>query len=387
MQKFTRHILCVLCLVAVSSSAAGQVPELITNSKFRPDAKAAVDSIYNFNFSGADKVLAPWQEKYPKHPLWTLFEGIKYWWQVLSDLEDTSHDQHFYNMMKKADYQAGKLLHDQPRHADGLIIRAISNGYMARQYANRSEWVTSINYGRQAMHAYEALLQQRPDLKDLKLAEGLKLYYLAYIPEAYPIVKTVSWALPDGNKQRGLELIRKASEEAVFAGAEATYFLGNINYNYENNYRIAVQNFRKLYEQYPHNNYYLRILVKSYYKQHRYDEALSLIDRAMAKWKRQELPYQQVVQEELLTWKGRILQNRGRDQQALSCYHRAFTTGQELPNTPNRSFYVVSGYLAGKLLFEQQKFEAAKSYLKKITGAHAESDYRERARELLSKMS
>lgn len=385
--KAYRYIFGLLLLLVTVVPTRAQIPELINKLEFRPDAKAAVDSIYNFNFSGADKIMAPWKKKYPEHPLWLLLDGMQFWWKVLSDLEDTSHDESFYTLMKKADYQAGKLLHRQPHHADALLIRAIANGYLARQYANRSEWLTSLNYGRKAMNAHEHLTRQQPGLNDLKLAKGLKLYYSAYLPEAYPIVKTITWALPDGNKQKGLNLIRQASQEAVFASAEATYFLGNINYNYEDNYAVAVQNFEKLYEQYPRNNYYARILAKSYYKLHRYGQGLTFIDNTLAKWKYKNLPYQKVMQEELLTWKGRILEKNGHEQKALDCYRRAFAAGRELPNTEHRSFFVVSGYLAGKILYDQKKFDEAKSYLKKVAGADAESEYRERAQDLLSQMS
>lgn len=237
--KAIKYFLSVLFLITIVLSAQAQVPELINNPQFRPDAKAAVDSVYNFNFQGADQKLSPWMKQYPKHPLWTLMDGMKFWWHLLSDLEDTSQDEQFFTMMKKANYQAGKLLHDQPGHADGLIIKTISNGYMARQNANRGDWVTSLNYARKAMNAYEYLLEIQPDLADLKLAEGLKFYYTDYLPEAYPIVKTVTWALPDGDKQKGLRLLQEASNEAIFASAEASYFIGNINYNYEKNYKIA----------------------------------------------------------------------------------------------------------------------------------------------------
>ncbi len=385
--KAVKYSLSVLFFTISALSVQAQVPELINNPQFRPDAKAAVDSIYNFNIKATDQKLTPWMKKYPDHPLWTLMDGMKFWWDLLSDLEDTSQDEQFFTMMKKADYQAGKLLHDQPNHADGLIIKTISNGYMARQNANRGNWVTSLNYAREAMNAYEYLLEIQPDLSDLKLAEGLKFYYTDYLPEAYPIVKTVSWALPNGDKQKGLRLLREASNEAIFASAEASYFIGNINYNYEKNYNVAVRNFEKLQSQYPDNNYYARILVKSYYQQKYFDKALRFIDETLARWERNDLPYRKIMQEELLTWKGRILELEGEADEALECYQKAFENGKELPNTRNRSFYVVSGFLAGNILYNQDKFKEAESYLKQVTKAKVESGYRRRANNLLSKMN
>ncbi|NGP89556.1 tetratricopeptide repeat protein [Fodinibius halophilus] len=381
-----RFIFLITLLVSVTVSTSGQVPELINDPEFHPDAKAAVDSIYNFNFDGADSRLAPWKKVYPEHPIWTLLEGMKYWWKVLSDLQDTAHDERFINIMKRVDYQAGKLLYKHPSHADGLIIRAISNGYLARHNANRSNWVTSMRYGRKAMKAHQYLKQKQPDLADLKLAEGLKLYYTAYLPEAYPIVKTVSWALPSGDKTRGLQLIREASDEAIFARAEATYFLGNINYNYEKKYKIAVREFEELYNKYPDNNYYARILIKSYYKQGRYNEAFTAINEILNRWKERELPHFEVMEEELLTWKGRIFEKKDEREQAIEAYKEAFAASTELPNSTERSFYTAAGYLAGKLLYKQNNVNAAKSYLKKVSRAGIDNKYKDRSEDLLEQI-
>jgi len=366
--------------------AHAQVPELINNPDFRPDAKAAVDSIYNFNFDGADKVLSPWKEEYPDHPLWGLVDGMKFWWQILSDLENTEHDDAFIEMMKKANYQAGKLLHRQSSHADALLIQAIANGYIGRQYSNREEWISSLNYARKAMKAYEKLGQLYPDMADLKLAEGLKLYYAAYLPEEYPVVKTVSWFLPDGNKEKGLEKLREAAESGIFARAEATYFLGNINFNYEHNYSAAVDRFEELTERYPQNNYYVRLLVKTYYNMRRYNEALDFIGDALERWRTHTLPYQTILEGELLVWKGRILERKKQPQKALDSYRKSYRRIQELSNPGERSFGVIAAYGSGHMLYEQEKFSEAKKYLHKAEEADAAPQYREKAANLLSKM-
>ncbi|WP_445664457.1 tetratricopeptide repeat protein [Fodinibius sp. AD559] len=385
--KIIRYLFLLFFVLTIFQPVRAQVPELINNPDFRTDAKAAVDSVYNLNFEGAQNRLSDWKDEYPDHPLWILFEGMQLWWTVLTDLHDRSHDEQFFEMMKKTDYQAGKLLHRQPNHVDGLLIRAISNGYMARQYANREEWITSINYGRKAIQAYNYLLDIQPELNDLKLAEGLKLYYLDYIPDEYPVVKTVSWALPDGDKKKGLEAIENASKNAIFAQAEAIYFLGNIHYNYEKNFGVAVRNFEKLNQRYPNNSYYVRVLVKSYYKQSRFDEALKVIESNLQRWKEKDLPDPKVVQEELLTWKGRILEKRERNDEAIDCYTKAFTLGGELPDTENRSFYVVSGYLAGKLLAKNGSKDRAKGILNNVIEAEAEKEYRQQAEELLAEIN
>ena len=194
----------------------------------------------------------------------------------------------------------------------------------------------------------------------------------------------MSWALPDGDKKEGLKAIEEASENAVFARAEATYFLGNIHYNYEKNFSVAVRSFEELHRQYPNNSYYVRILVKSYYRQSRYDDALRVINENLQRWKEKGLPDIKVVQEELLTWKGRILEKRGQTKEAITSFSKAFSLGEELPDTENRPFYVVSGYLAGKLLVKNGHKDKAKRILGNVIQAEAEKEYRSRAEELLA---
>ncbi len=378
-------VLSFIILILSAGLSRAQVPELINDPQFRITAQAAVDSIYNFNFEGSEQLLRPWKEKYPDHPLWLLIEGMALWWEVLSDLNDTSHDEQFFYLMKRADYESSKLLRKNSSHADGLIIKAVSNGYVARHYANREEWLSSLNQARRALSAHEHLSRLQPGLADLKLAEGLKLYYSAYLPEAYPIVKTVSWFLPDGDKAKGMALLAEASNEAIFARAEAAYFLGNINYNYEKNYEVAARYFEELYRTYPRNNYYVRLLVKSYYRMKRYDEALAIINDSMERWEKHDLPYQKVVSEELLTWKGRILTRKFQFEKAMDSYREAFALGEMLPRTDYRPFHAISGYYLGRLYCENNNYPEAEKYFKSVTSSRAGAGYKSLAEQTLTR--
>ncbi|MDZ7691382.1 MAG: hypothetical protein U5K69_09675 [Balneolaceae bacterium] len=148
---------------AFSILKAQNPPELINNTEFRPVAKEAVDSLYNANPQAARQLLEPWKQRYPGHPLWILFDGMELWWQILADLENTSLDEEFFNLMGRADYEAGRLLSRQSDHADALIIKAVSNGYIARQHANREDWLTSVNKARKAFSAYQYMLEVQPE--------------------------------------------------------------------------------------------------------------------------------------------------------------------------------------------------------------------------------
>lgn len=360
-----------------------QPPELINDPEFRPVARQAVDSLYNLNPQAANELLEPWKQRYPGHPLWILFEGMELWWQILPDLENTSHDERFFNLMGRADYQSSRLLRRDNDHADALMIKTISNGYIARQYANRDDWVASLNQARKAYSAYQYIQEVQPEMPDLKLGEGLKLYYSAYLPEAYPVVRTVSWFLPDGDKEKGLKLLEEAADSSIFAQAEARYFLGNINLQYEKNYREAAEHLRQLCETYPNNSYYVRVLVRSYFRMEQYTATLDLIDRALNRWERNKLPYRNALKEDLLTWKGRVLYRQFRYDEAIPNLKEAYETGYELPNRKERSPHVISGYYLASSYLKTGNRSEARRYLQEVAAMDTNPEYRKQAKKLL----
>ena len=375
----------LLLAAAFTVRAEAQVPELINSLEFRPVARQAVDSLYNMNPEAARRLLTPWKQRFPAHPLWTLFEGMELWWQILSDLENTAHDERFFEIMARADYESSRLLRQKGDHADALIIKAIANGYIARQHANRDAWVTSLNQSRKAYNAYRYLLELQPELPDLKLAEGLKLYYSAYLPDAYPIVNTVSWFLPEGNREEGLRFLRAAADSSIFAQAEARYFLGNINLLYEKDYGRAARHLEKLYRTYPKNGYYVRILVRSYFEMNAYEKALAVIESSLQRWANNNLPFQNVVREELLTWKGRILYLKGDYKEALDSFKEAYPIGKELPRTEHREQHARAGYFAGYIAYQSGEFNDARRFLREVRN-YKGTAYSARAERVLRRM-
>lgn len=364
----------------------GQTPVLIDDQDFRTDAQAAIDSLYNQNPDGAEQVLKPWKQSYPKHPIWSLWDGMEFWWKVLQDLPDQTNDQEFFESMKRADYAAAELLRKERDHPDALIIRSVANGYVARHYSNREEWVTSINVARKAYQAHQRLLEVYPELPDNSFAEGLKYYYSAYLPEAYPVVKAVSWFLPEGDKEKGLNELKLASIEGIFSRPEATYFLGNIQLNYEEDYESASIHFGNLVKTYPNNGYYRRLQARTLFQQNEYDRVLAAADSSLAYWDRnQGLTYPELLKEELLYWKGRALYQQGQLERAYRVFKESVEIGQNLPNPKSRPFQTLSAYYAGRTMERVNEREEAKKYYQIAASQNEkESQARDMAKNRLS---
>lgn len=363
---FTRALSLFLLMgfLAVSVKPTfAQTPVLIKDAFFEIDAKKAIDSLYNRNTEAAAKILDPWREKHPEHPIWLLWDGMEVWWNVLEDLHDHSLDQEFIARMQQADYEAGKLLRAQPGNPDALIIRAVANGYIARLHANREDWLASAQVGRKAYQAHQELIQVAPELPDNYFAEGMKLYYAAYIPEEYPVVKAVSWAFPDGDREKGLKELRYAAEKGVFARPESKYFLANILHHYENEHEQAREIFAELIESYPDNGYYRREYLQTLYQLDQYDEIMTFSSETLKYWKSKKEKIDPVLEAEVRFWMGRAFYYNGKFEDAKPYLTESVEIGQNLVNSKDREVYILSAYFAGRTNdIIGQKREARKYY-------------------------
>lgn len=382
-----KYILIIsLFLLGGIQQLKAQSPELIRDPEFQIAAKSAIDSLYNRNPGAVSELMKPWSNRYPDHPVWLLWEAMDVWWVVLTDLYNESHDERLFDIMDEADRAARNLLDENPNHADGHIIRAVANGYIARQHANRERWVRSVRTARTAHRAHMRLEETAPDLADNLLAEGLKLYYSEYLPEAYTLVRAVSWLLPSGDKKEGLRLLNITSNDAVFARPEATYFLGTILLNYEHDYNGAMARFRTLANEYPNNSFYRRLLVRSLFQQGRFGLAEEEIENALSHWNRHGIDNEDVLKEELLYWRGRIMMRRGNHQQAHEDLTESYRTGMELPNRKKRSFHALSGFYAGITAERNNDLTAARNFYRAVTQLECEPDTRNEAKKRMERL-
>ena len=372
-----------LFLTVSNTTLSAQTKVLIDDERFGTDARMAIDALYNRNTVVAQEILFLWKEIYPDHPIWLLWDGMELWWEVLDDLVDTSNDEAFINLMREADFEASRLLRREPDHKDALIIRAVSNSYIARLHANREEWLTSVQVGRRGYQAHQRLIEIDPDLPDNLFAEGMKYYYSAYIPETYPFLRPVAMFLPDGSREEGLNTLKKASTDAVFARPEATYFLGNILLNYENKFDEAKHYFKLLVDQYPDNNYYRRQYMVTLGQLNQFDEIITFFESTMEYRAEKNLPNDPLLESEMWYWYGRAQYYTGRFSSALQAFERSVEFGKSLKYVQERHTHTLAALFAGRAAERVPDNDKAKRYYRIASSQNAAPNAKQAANERL----
>lgn len=388
--RYLKSLFFILIMIGLSvvsySKTFAQTTVLINDAFFEIDAKKSIDSLYNRNTVAADEILGPWREKHPDHPIWLLWDGMEVWWNVLEDLDNQSLDREFIARMQQADYEAGKILRSEPGHPDALIIRAVANGYIARLHANREDWLTSVQVGRKAYQAHQELIKIAPNLPDNHFAEGMKLYYAAYIPEEYPVVKAVSWFFPEGDREEGLTELRYAAKNGVFARPESKYFLANILHHYENNYEEAREIFADLIATYPDNSYYRREYLQTLSQLNQYDEILAFSNETLEYWQSKDEAIDPVLETEIKFWKGRAYYYNGNFENAKPHLVESVDIGRELVNSKQREIYILAAYFAGRTNDRLGQKEEAKKYYQIAADQRTVPEARKRSREELQSL-
>lgn len=363
-----------------------QTPVLIDRPEFRATLTSAIDSVYNYQFDASYRLLEPWKEQYPRHPMWTFWDGLTLWWRVLADLRSTELDDRFFYQMKKSSYEAGRVLRREPTHKDALIILATSRGFVARLNANRENWISAMNEGREAYNAFERLRKYHPTMADNPFAEGLYLYYLEYVPNTYPVVKTVSWALPEGSISGGLEKLREASEEGLLSRAESRYFLARMLMDHQHQPDTALSHFQYLHRYYPENEYYANLMLRAYIKAKRYQTANSFADSLLSVWGEGKALLSQSSLLEARAWRGRLEYQLGNYGTALTWFDQITGNALKRRHETLGKFEVMAAYYSGLINCQKGRLERCKVLLQAAAESEVGSELADKAARRLSKL-
>ncbi len=373
--------------IALSSKVQAQNDsQLVTDTAFIKTARVAIDSLYDLNYAASEKLLEPWQRRYPKSPVWEFWRGLEIWWKILPDLSYRGYDKEAYYYFSKADYICSKILSSDSNNLDALVIKAASNAFMARLHANREDWFKSFQYGSKAYDALEIIKKIDPTLPDVQFGLGIYNYYSYYIPEAYPFLKKFSWILPAGNREKGLRMLSIAADSSVFVQPEAIYFLAKIFVTGENNVPESMHYFRILINRYPNNTFYKRIMAEAYYRGEDYMGGLSFIRRQMREEEKRDDPYKKVFYEEMNTIKGLIFYQNHQPTSAITAFSKAQSFSKECPGGTKRDFYLMSGYYLGMIYKSLKEDGKAREYLSVVSKSSSDSKYVKLARKGLDSL-
>ncbi|MCC5934075.1 MAG: tetratricopeptide repeat protein [Balneolales bacterium] len=350
---------------------------LLLRQDFISDVQQATQLLYNQQFDEASSLLSAWFASEQARPLALLWDALPLWWQILSDLEAQQHDDAFVGKMEQAIRASDLMLRRDRHNLDALVVKTLANGFLARLHANRGSWYRSLVHGRQAINLLNGIEQLYPELPDIQFGLGLYSYFTAYFHEQYRLVRVVSWMVPAGDMQEGLSRLKTAADESAFMIPEAVYFLAHIYLHYEQQPEVAELYLNRLLEEYPHNLFFNRLLLRSYYRQGRLYEALQFSEQILERADPSTAP---ATLEEVYTMRGFIYYRRGRLDLAESCFLKTLALAPQLEKGDTRAQQLRARYQLGRLYERLGRRDEAQQQFRHIVSLRTDSPVKKQAR-------
>lgn len=292
--------------------------ESVLNDPFvRQEGKRGLNLLYNMKFEEAQSIFDEIDRRYPRHPIGPFMNALNTWWQILIDLQDTSHDRAFYAAMDDVIARSDRLLRQESDHFDALFFKGAALGFRGRLRSNRGQWFKAAMDGKRAMDYVLKVAEKRPENHDYIFGKGIYDYYAAVIPDRYPYVKPVMIFFPDGDRKRGLAELKRTAEKGHFIQAEAAYFLLQIYYLFEKDFQQSVKYASWLRDRYPDNAFFHTYEARMYARFGHWQRSHNIFADVLSRYRVGQTGYTEAAARQALYYIGRYDLTQGQYDQAL----------------------------------------------------------------------
>jgi len=219
-----------------------------------------IKEIYSISFEEAGKTFRGLMADYPGHPAGKFFIAMIDWWKILLDLDNESYDDIFFEKLEDVIFMCDEILEKDPNNVDALFFKGGSIGFRGRLRAIRESWLKAADDGREAIPIVQHAAKLDPNNIDVQLGFGIYDYYADVIPNEYPFVKPLMIFFPKGDKAKGIQELTLVAEKGKYARIESRYFLMQLFFHYENDYKKAEEYAIQLTSEFPNNPLFQRYL-------------------------------------------------------------------------------------------------------------------------------
>lgn len=265
----------LLLLLALTASAAAQSYNPADHTdpiNLTPLVREARVDFYNLNYDAALARFETVLKANPKNPMAIDYVLTTIIFRELyhQDLLDTTYYAHNSFLSSKRDVPVPKAtrqriedltdgaidlcdqrIHDNPNDANAYFARGYAHGMHAAfiTLVDHS-FISAAHQGLAARNDSEQALKIDPGYADAKMAIGIQQFAVASLPRLLRIM--VGIAGVNGNKQKGLQLLREAAAQGVVTPVESRTALA-LFLRHDARYPEALKVERGLAEQFPHD--------------------------------------------------------------------------------------------------------------------------------------
>lgn len=286
--------------------------------------------------------------------------------------------QELFGILSKAEGLAESRLKQNPRDEEALywagvphVTRAIFHLSLAR--AN----LTALGEAKEARKFHAQLLNVNPNSIDALLVIGVYDYAVGKLPWYIKVLASI--AGHHGDKERGLEEIKRVTEQGHWAREDAKWFLA-ILYFGEKRYAEALVLLRELSESYPRNYLLPQEIARAHKSKGDVRAAAQAYDAMLAKYDAHALGYSAMPIAKILYQTGQGHAQLGELEEAMRRFERAAKLGE------NNVFVYRAEFEAAGLCMRLNRRDEARQKYERVAQAIPTSDEGKSARQTLKRL-
>ncbi|MEQ8239893.1 MAG: tetratricopeptide repeat protein [Cyclobacteriaceae bacterium] len=252
-RKFiARHTVLLIIAIFFSQSVHGQLFKNAENVRL---VTRSVNFIYSMQSDSALYYAERVEEKIPQHPVVPMLRAVNLMWQTLPYVTvDTTFEKfkkHLYEVVEKAIAIDG----GKQKNTEAIFFEMAARGLLSEYYADTDNYMKAVNEASKAYGLLKKAFDMTEEISDFLFAVGIYNYFREAYPEKYPVYKSFVWVFRNGDKSKGIQQLKLASEKALIVNIEATMYLAYLYLRYEYKPALAQDYLRKLVIQFPKNSY------------------------------------------------------------------------------------------------------------------------------------
>jgi tetratricopeptide (TPR) repeat protein len=338
----------------------------VSDSVFDAHTRQGIEHIYNLAFEKAEAEFQQLVKLQPTHPAGHFFLAMVEWWRILMDIDNTAYDEKFYSMLDRVIRLCDRRLDKDENDVTALFFKGGSIGFRGRLRAHREEWLKAANDGRLALPIVQKANRLSPQNYDVLLGIGIYNYYAEIVPEQYPFVKPAMIFFPKGDKQKGIEQLRAASEKAKYADIEAAYFLLQLYHNFEKDYNQALGLAQRLHLRFPNNPIFHRYLGRSYAAVGLWSEMKTTFEMVLSRVKLKQVGYGVAAEREAEYYLGLHAMTFNKLEEAVRRFSRCDELSRGLDKDGPSGFMTMANLKLGMVYDLLAKRDVAVSQYQKV---------------------
>ncbi len=244
-------IFSILLFISSINSAQSEIEKGVSHG---------LECCYNFRWGQANIDFQKLIEKFPDDPRGYHYKSTIYLWYYLSSKSPDDY-KNFVKYSNLAIDKGKNYLDINPN--DDIILYTLGTTYSCRAivFAKAENYVDAAWASKKSESYLSECLKINPKRADAYLGLGLYNFAIGQVPSGF------KWALSlagiKGNKDLGIQYIKKASNEGYLSKTEASYYLSQIYSEVIVNYDAAADCLKQMLKKYPDNllfNYSLAVI-------------------------------------------------------------------------------------------------------------------------------